>query len=72
MDQKKQNLQRALANFKASKFEFDSEAAHAYDVPSLTFSDRLNTRSHDKLHANTSSDYRLGTRTGLIKRGTNP
>jgi len=57
MDQKKQNLQRALADFKTGKFEFDSEAARAYDVPSLTFSDRLNTRSHDKLHTTkTSSD----------------
>lgn len=44
MNQKKQNSQRALADFKASKFKFGSEAARAYDVPSSTFSDRLNSK----------------------------
>jgi hypothetical protein len=37
MDQKEQNLQLAIADFKAGKFKFSSEAARAYGVPLLTF-----------------------------------
>jgi len=42
MDQKEQNLQLAIADFKAGKFKFGSEAARAYGVPPSTFNDRLN------------------------------
>ena len=37
MDQKEQNLQRALTDFEAGEFEFVSEAAFAYGVPPLNF-----------------------------------
>ena len=37
MNQKEQNLQLAITNFKASKFKFGSEAARVYGVPPLTF-----------------------------------
>ena len=38
MDQKEQNLQMALANFKAGKFEFSLEAIRVYNILLLTFS----------------------------------
>jgi len=47
---KEENLQGTLADFKASKFEFGSEAARAYDVPSSTFSDRLNSKKPRHQH----------------------
>ncbi|OCK92548.1 uncharacterized protein K441DRAFT_570003, partial [Cenococcum geophilum 1.58] len=42
IDQKEQNLQLAITDFKSGKFKFGSEAARAYGVSSLTFNDRLN------------------------------
>lgn len=40
MDQKEQNLRRALANFKADKF--GSEAARVYNAPPSTSNNRFN------------------------------
>ena len=42
MDQKEQNLQLAIADFKAGKFKFGSEAARSYGVPPLTLNNPLN------------------------------
>ncbi|OCL01052.1 uncharacterized protein K441DRAFT_650619 [Cenococcum geophilum 1.58] len=42
MDQNEQNLQMALADFKAGKFKSSRQAAIAYGVPPATFNDRLN------------------------------
>lgn len=42
MDQKEPNLQLAVANFKAGKFKFGSEATRAHGVSLLTFNNRLN------------------------------
>ena len=39
MDQKEQNLQMAIADFNAGKFEYGTQAARAYGVPQSTFHD---------------------------------
>ena len=41
MDQKEQNLQLAIADFKAGKFKFGSKATRAYGISLLTFNDWL-------------------------------
>jgi len=43
MDQKEQNLQMAIADFKSGKFEPSAQAALAYGVP-LTFHDRMGSK----------------------------
>ena len=42
MDQKEQNLQMAIADFNAGKFESATQAARAYGVPQSTFHDHIN------------------------------
>ena len=44
MDEKDQNLQIALANFKASKFEFSLKATRVYDIPLLILNNKLNSK----------------------------
>ena len=41
MDQKEQNLQMAIADFNAGKFESATQVAQAYSVPKSTFHDRI-------------------------------
>ena len=41
MDQKEQNLQMAIADFNAGKFESGTQAARAYGVPPSTYYDRM-------------------------------
>ena len=58
MDHKEQNLQLAIADFKAGKFKFGSEAVRVYGVPLLTFNNRLNGKSYDKLYYGTGRKWR--------------
>ena len=44
MDQKEQNLQMAIADFNAGKFESGTQAARAYGVPQSTFHDRISSK----------------------------
>jgi len=41
MAQKEQNLQMAIADFNAGKFESGTQAARAYGIPPSTFHDRM-------------------------------
>ena len=64
MDQKEQNLQMAIADFNAGKFEFATQAVWAYGVPQSTFHDRISgkqprriTHQHEQRLTPTQEDF---------------
>ena len=49
MDQKEQNLQMAIANFNAGKFEYSTQAARAYGVPLSTFHNYMRSKQPQQI-----------------------